>query len=290
MNQNLTFSSLIYDLQSNLSAHVPGSKDNMFMEDQINFVKTKCLEFSEINKKEFTFDLNKNLSIVWPLINMGSVSSIDLLRVDELIMFAYYLKNKNNYDLAFDLGANIGLHSLVLAKIDYPVVAFEPDPVHFKLLQENIRLNQSKNITCLNIAVANKKGTAEFLRVKGNTTSSHIKGFKSNPYGELDQIKIHCDRLDNYLDPDKKTLMKIDIEGMEAEIICGLNHRYWQNLDAFVEIGTEENAEQIYEYCYRNKINIFVQKEKWGLCKSSNQMPKNYKYGSIFISSKNLSW
>ena len=39
--------------------------------------------------------------------------------LEDLFLFSYYKKNKNLYDQAYDLGANIGLHSIIFSKCKY---------------------------------------------------------------------------------------------------------------------------------------------------------------------------
>ena len=41
-----------------------------------------------------------------------------------------------------DIGANIGLHTIVLSKLGYKVDSYEPDEKHFKLLIKNLKKNK----------------------------------------------------------------------------------------------------------------------------------------------------
>ena len=70
--------------------------------------------------------------IVFPYFKMGNRDSLDLFDMDELIIFSFYWVNRDKYRNILDIGANIGLHSLILSKCGYQVNCFEPDPVHFK--------------------------------------------------------------------------------------------------------------------------------------------------------------
>jgi hypothetical protein len=73
--------------------------------------------------------------LVFPYHNMGAVDSLNLFDIDELIIFSFYWANRNRYKRVVDIGANIGLHSILLSKCGYEVRSFEPDPEHFKILQ-----------------------------------------------------------------------------------------------------------------------------------------------------------
>ena len=62
-------------------------------------------------------------------------------------------------DLIIDIGANIGWYSLTLSSKNKPrIVAFEPDTINFKTLQENIRLNEKNNVKAFNKAISDHEG------------------------------------------------------------------------------------------------------------------------------------
>ena len=67
--------------------------------------------------------------------------------------------------------------------------SFEPDPGHLTQLQYNLKLNQIET-DLREAAVSLEDGHAEFVRVMGNTTGSHLAGSKSDPYGDLDRFEV----------------------------------------------------------------------------------------------------
>jgi hypothetical protein len=67
----------------------------------------------------------------------------------------------NEGDIFIDVGANIGLMTLLGARRVGPsggVYAFEPAPATFGLLQDNISLNQMKNIHAMNVGLGSAQG------------------------------------------------------------------------------------------------------------------------------------
>lgn len=285
-----TYSEVVSQLMSDFALHVPYSNDYNALEAELKKIGQHELDASIMGNRLFVISISKDLEIVWPYHSMGAVSTVDLLRIDELVMFSYYMINISRYKRAFDLGANLGLHSLFLSALRIPVVAYEPDPHHFLKLQENTILNRSQKIELRNAAVAGKSGSLDFLRIIGNTTSSHIKGLKKNPYGEMEVIVVECDELNGVLDGNEATLLKIDVEGMEAELIANIASDKWDKIDAFIEIGTPENSQMIFEYCMNNEIKIFAQSQRWNQIGTFNDMPLNYKDGSIFLSRNDMNW
>lgn len=224
--------------------------------------------------------------IILPYEKMGAIDSIDLFGVDELILFAFYYRNRANYRKAADIGGNIGLHSIVMGKCGIETRVYEPDPMHFEKLVRNLKLN---NITCttpFKAAVSDRNGKTEFVRVLGNTTSSHLAGAKTNPYGELERFDVEV--LDIKEISSDVDFLKVDAEGHEVVILNAIPATHWKHLDAFVEIGTPENADAIWEHFQRISVNIFTQKLGWKKAASIADLPKSYKDGGIFLSSKSL--
>lgn len=219
-----------------------------------------------------------------PYERMGAVDSVDLFGLDELLMFAFYHRNRGRYARAVDIGANIGLHSILLARCGYKVESYEPDPVHHAKLVRNLDLNGVTECTTHHAAVSERRGTMQFVRVLGNTTSSHLAGSKANSYGELERFDVEVRDIREI--SERADLMKIDAEGHEAVILNALPVQVWENLDAFVEIGSTENARVIFERFTGTGVNLFPQKTGWTRAESLGQIPVSYKEGGIFISAK----
>lgn len=130
-------------------------------------------------------------------------------------------KEKNKF-IFFDIGANVGIYSLLLNKKykNCEVHAFEPGLSTFKELSNNIKLNSSKNIVANNIGLSNEKGEKEFYfcdnLITASSLSDTVKGVK--------KTKIICkfDTLDNYcknmIHPD---FIKCDVEGAELLVLKG---------------------------------------------------------------------
>lgn len=221
--------------------------------------------------------------LLFPYHQMGAINSLDLFGLDELIIFSFYWANRRLYKKALDIGANLGLHSILMSKAGFEVHAYEPDTVHFKLLSENVALNQAKNIHLHNAAVSNKTGQAEFVRVLGNTTSSHLAGSKS-AYGELEKYPVKIVDIKQILDG--VDLIKLDAEGHEKTILLALSPAQFQKIDILVEIGSPENAQTIFSHVKNAGVHLFAQKKGWAQIHSAEEMPTSYRDGTLFISSK----
>ena len=282
MQRELTYSpkfleTLIVDIPKISSEHSPYCKTYLLLQ---KIAKTAVeFLFSEESLQERSFSPFGQLS--FPYTTMGAIDSLDLFGLDELIIFSLYWFHRESYKNTLDIGANLGLHSIIMEKCGFTVTAFEPDPLHFEKMQANLSANHCTKIKAIRAAISNKKGEANFVRVLGNTTSSHLQGAKI-PYGNLETFKVPIENIEEYIaDID---LMKMDAEGHEAEILLAIDKSHWKHLDAILEIGSNENAKQIYTYLQKHTIPSFSQKNGWQKVVALEDMPVSYRDGSLFIS------
>ena len=83
-----------------------------------------------------------------------------LYEFEEMNFLSDYLKPGN---LFVDIGANIGVYSILAASKKAKVIAVEPVPSTFEMLKKNIILNDFQDlIEPLNIAISNKKEILNF--------------------------------------------------------------------------------------------------------------------------------
>ena len=221
--------------------------------------------------------------IAFPYHKMGNINSLDLFGMDELIIFSFYHANRRRYRRAVDFGANIGLHSIVMARCGFELRSFEPDPAHIALLERNLALNGATS-ELHSAAVSLQAGQHEFVRVLGNTTGSHIAGAKDKPYGDLERFQVTLEAAAPHLE--WADLAKIDIEGHEGILLTGLEPATWRNTDAILEVGTPDNAALIFAHLDGSGINIFAQKIGWRRVEKVEDMPTSHRDGSAFLSAR----
>ena len=88
-----------------------------------------------------TFNMGSAGQVTIKNIDFGSITSAHLFGLDELIIFAWYEMNSAKYKKTLDLGANIGVHSMLMSKYGFTVTAYEPDPLHVSLLNQTMSDN-----------------------------------------------------------------------------------------------------------------------------------------------------
>jgi len=236
------------------------------------------------NSEEFIF--GSFGKIYMPYVSFGTINTKDLFGLDELMIFSYYKRMKNHYKVALDLGANIGLHSILMSKCFDNVISFEPDTFHTEIFNEIVKKNEITNIYLIKKAISSIDGQLEFTRLKGNTTGSHISGSKNYVYGEVEKFNVECTTLENVINKYKPNFIKMDIEGQEKDVLLGTPIDILKNIDMIIEVRSKKSAEELFNYFKDSGINLFSQKTNWQKVAMKENMPYSYKDGSLFISSK----
>ena len=129
-----------------------------------------------------------------------------------------------------DCGAHIGLSVLYL-KQRFPrarIVAFEPNPDAFALLERNVAQNGLTDVELVNAALAPAAGTIPFeihrRGVRGRTWGGSGAPNPWIGWGNYLQVTVPAARLSSWL-AEPVDLLKMDIEGMEAVVLAEAESR-----------------------------------------------------------------
>ena len=79
----------------------------------------------------------------------------------------YYPIKTRKDDIVLNVGANIGIFTLKVAKNVRWVISIEPEPQTFSMLSKNIMANNLSNVTFLNLAVSDKEEIVYFKDTGG---------------------------------------------------------------------------------------------------------------------------
>lgn len=126
-------------------------------------------------------------------------------------------------DTVVDVGANIGYYTLQFARLvgaTGRVVAFEPDPHNFALLEENVWQNGYRNVTLVRAAVAARSGGVRLHLNAANRGDHRI--YASDPGRPA--IDVEAVALDEYFadHAGRLDLVKIDVQGAETGVFAGM--------------------------------------------------------------------
>lgn len=276
----LSDSNLLTDLASNSSRHARGSGYFAELESEL---LTELPQIHSLTSDQ-TLVLGEIGTLIFPYFPMGETSSSNLFGLDELILFSFYFANKNKYKKVLDLGANIGLHTLVMMKLGFETISYEPDKIHLSQMYKVLSLNGFSNKGVRPKAMSNHSGSMEYLRVLGNTTGSHLLGSKENVYGPTDIAIIEVDDILEVLEVEKFDFVKMDVEGHEVSLLERIEPNLIKKTDIMLEIGSQKNSSAIFQILNAKSIPAYSQKTNWNLVQTWEDLPSHHTHGSLFLS------
>ena len=213
-------------------------------------------------------------------------------------------KDENEIDLlkkfiipetdSIDVGVYRGVYSYEMSKYSKIVHSFEPNPVIFKHINDNLK-KISKNIVLYNYALSDKNGTLE-LKVpirnkkydKDNFEEYYLMGratvHEKNEFQDYENFKINSKRIDDINFKNKISFIKIDVEGHEIEVINGAKLTIKRNKPILlVEIEEQHSKKKVDESInYINKLgykSFYYEKDS---LKNTSEL-KNFKLYNNYI-------
>ena len=177
------------------------------------------LVYFKLTKKDYViFETRSGLKI------KIRVNSTDLMALTHVWMIQEYSDDDfpiNNDDVIIDVGAHIGLFALFASQFckNGKIFCYEPIKENYKILIENIEMNQIQNIFPNNLAV-----TKETSRVKiflNDDQSGHSMFIQNKNFVEVDSKSLSDIFIDNGIK--ECDFLKLDCEGAEYEIVESLS-------------------------------------------------------------------
>ncbi len=147
-------------------------------------------------------------------------SRVYLAGFDEsLTLFETYRRLIAFDTAAIDVGANIGIHSLVLSRCvgkNGHVLSYEPNSALCERFKENMTLNEVQNVSLYNVGAGASDSVLRFQPRQGEFNIG-LGRFSDDGPLEAGVVKLDSEPL-----PGRRiSLIKIDVEGMELAVIRG---------------------------------------------------------------------
>ena len=139
---------------------------------------------------------------------------VGLHEFEEMAFLLHFLKKEDTF---FDVGANIGSYTILASKIiGAKSVSFEPSPSTYNHLLDNVKYNTiTELVTTENLGISDSQKKLFFT--DGLDTINHVTSKDSGG------IEVSTTSLDLYCEEYHAipSILKIDVEGFETEVING---------------------------------------------------------------------
>jgi FkbM family methyltransferase len=207
------------------------------------------------------------------------------LRAFETKEILFLQKWLRSGDTAVDVGANVGLLTIPMAKAigeKGQVYAFKPIELNVRSLKSNLDVNNLRNVELTQCAVGNFDGK---IRLTDNHHSNDSSsGFFHRATDSESGIEVEQIRLDRHFknilrSGNEIRLLKIDVEGMEIDVLDGLGDLFdCEKISAVMfEIfvtadGVEESSEQVIRKISDSGYSIRLVSRRGNLQKNTLQV------------------
>ncbi len=183
----------------------------------------RCRELGElvVEREGFVFRVQPGTPLGWNVLLFGTYEP-ELRSVFRSVL--------PEGGVAIDVGANIGWHTLLLARLvgtDGMVFGAEPNPSVRDRLESNIVLNRVANITVWPFAMGSSPGRSSFFgpeATDGAPGSGHLiaAATPAAPASGVLEVETRClDAVVAELGISRLDLLKIDVEGFELSVLRG---------------------------------------------------------------------
>lgn len=169
------------------------------------------------------------------------------------------LRGVKKGDVVIDIGAHVGIFTLRASRraANGLVVAIEPHPLNYKLLVENVRRNELKNVVTLNMALSSYDGVTKLYisdQSGRHSTARHFTG---------KYVEVIVKKLDSVLKDLKLegvNMIKIDVEGDELRVLKGAEDTLRRN-NVYLAIAayhTPTEVQELSKFLLDKKMRIAV--------------------------------
>ncbi len=151
-------------------------------------------------------------------------------------------------DIVVEVGANIGTHTLAIAKKigkTGRIYVFEPQRMVFQTLCANMAINSIDNAECYQAGASSENGHVLIPDLPADAPEN-FGGIAIDKFDEGHKVPLV--KLDDFLTLNRLKLLKIDVEGMESQAIMGASNLINTFKPAiYIENDRRENSKELIE-------------------------------------------
>jgi len=196
------------------------------------FLVGRLAPFSRVYNKEYDMAVFVNDHIGEAIISDGKYDRQNLEMTEPVLAELFQMSDLKS-SVCLDVGANIGNHALHYSTFFKRVIAFEPNPIAYKLLEANVLKNKVPNVQICTTALGQKSETKTLSLYEGNLGMSTFVPLSNENYVTSD-TEMKVEDGDSLLKTllivgEKIKFIKIDVEGFECDVLSGLRETIIKN-------------------------------------------------------------
>ena len=178
--------------------------------------------------------------------------------------FLHFLNLIPNKGIVLDIGANIGITMVPLAKklTNAEIHAYEPIKENYETLERLVKWFKLPNTRLHNTALGNSSGFLKMIMpINGNAKMQGLsKAYQpgSDEKGVIYDVPVDVlDRI--YTDEKRITAIKIDVENFEFEVLSGAKKLLAENMPIiYCELWNNEKRLQVFELLMSLNYSAFA--------------------------------
>jgi len=226
---------------------------NVYVDDKSLDVMLKFITIWNLLKKMFKIPLT-----VWPFRDCVARCNFESNEYDFLLAngfdFNIYLNpffheyditrfvslSLNEGDVFMDVGAHAGLYTLIASSkvgLQGKVLSFEPNPLNFFFLKQNVELNRLNNVLLIPKAVSEKPGKLRLYYSPHNTALSSALDMEGREK-KIDVESIRIDDAASEYGLNLVKIVKVDTEGCDLNVLKCSTITLSRTLHVIVEQNT----------------------------------------------------
>lgn len=172
-----------------------------------------------------------------------------------------WIDSTGKEETLWDIGANVGLYSLYAALKGLKVLAFEPSPANYHLLNSNIEMNCLYNsISAYCLAFSQKTELGSFYMASSEPGAAlnsfgNAVDWQGKPFEYAMRQGMIAFSIDDFIEQFALTIpnhVKIDVDGIEPMILQGasslLSNDSLLSLQVELDYGNEKHAYTVIEH------------------------------------------
>lgn len=135
-------------------------------------------------------------------------------------------------DVCLDIGLNIGVFTTIASEKCKFVYSYEPEKENFEIASQNVhQINNRRNVKLHNFAVIGNDDETRFLSInKKKNKGCHSLIPKRGRGSSI----VKCKNINKIIEDHNPSVIKIDTEGAEYEIILGMKEENWSNIKELI--------------------------------------------------------